>query len=434
MPLRLSLLTLVLASLAPGLRAQGAPATAVAPPSPAVAYQGRLTEAGLPVTGTRSFVFSILDAQAHELWNSGPQDVAVNNGLYAVVLGGPGMPAIPASLLGTPNLKLHLAINGTALTPDTDLVPALQARSAFEFSGPLAGDVGGTQNATVVLRLAGVPLDTTTAPATGQALVFNGSSWAPGTVAGAPGPQGPQGPAGPAGPTGATGSQGPMGLPGIAGPQGATGATGPAGPQGPPAAFKGAWSSSASYAPGDAVSENGSSYVALTASTALDPAADVAGSGGHWAVLALQGAQGPQGLQGIQGIPGIQGLAGPAGATGATGPQGLQGLQGPTGRKARRSPSGGPGAAAPPTPSVTPSPREARATSPSRATSTWIPPWTWRGQAPPGPCWRPGAPRARPGPPEPRVRRGSRAPRGRPDPRARRGPPGPRARPARRPR
>ena len=157
MSLRSPLLTLAILCLAPGLHAQGAPA--VTPPSPAVAYQGRLTEAGLPVTGTRSFTFTLLDAQAHELWNSGPQDVAVNNGLYAVVLGGTGMPAIPTSLLGTPNLKLHLAINGTALVPDTDLVPALQARSAFEFSGPLAGDVGGIQNATVVLRLNGVPLD-----------------------------------------------------------------------------------------------------------------------------------------------------------------------------------------------------------------------------------------------------------------------------------
>ncbi|HEX9009656.1 MAG TPA: hypothetical protein VF804_04755, partial [Holophagaceae bacterium] len=162
MSLRATFLTLALAALAPGLQAQGAPAAA-APPSPAVATQGRLTEAGLPVTGTRSFVFSILDAQGHELWNSGPQDVSVVNGLYAVELGGTGMPPIPASLLGTPNLKLHLAIGGTALAPDTDLVPALQARSAFEFSGPLAGDVGGTQSATVVLRLNGVPLDTTTA-------------------------------------------------------------------------------------------------------------------------------------------------------------------------------------------------------------------------------------------------------------------------------
>ena len=40
-------------------------AQAPAAPSPAVAYQGRLTEAGLPVTGTRSFTFAILDAQAH---------------------------------------------------------------------------------------------------------------------------------------------------------------------------------------------------------------------------------------------------------------------------------------------------------------------------------------------------------------------------------
>ena len=53
MPFRRPLLTLALLGLAAGLHAQS-----VAPPSPAVATQGRLTEAGLPVTGTRSFTFS----------------------------------------------------------------------------------------------------------------------------------------------------------------------------------------------------------------------------------------------------------------------------------------------------------------------------------------------------------------------------------------
>ena len=230
MRFRPTFLTLTLISLSPGLSAQVAPAAPVveAAPNPQVAYQGRLSEAGLPVTGTRSFSFSILDAQGAELWTSGPQEVSVNNGLYAVALGGTGMPAIPVTVLAKANLRLRLSINGTPLTPDTDLLPALQARSAFDFSGALAGDVGGTQNATVVLRLHGVPLDPAATPAAGQALVFNGSSWAPSTVVGVPGPVGPQGVTGPVGPLGATGPQGPMGLPGATGPQGAPGATGAA--------------------------------------------------------------------------------------------------------------------------------------------------------------------------------------------------------------
>jgi len=116
--------------------------------------------------------------------------------------------------------------------------------------------------------------------------------------AGATGPAGPQGPAGstgaagaigpqgPIGPAGATGPAGPLGPTGLTGPAGVTGATGP---QGPPVTFRGTWSSGTSYAIGDAVAESGNSYVALAASTAIDPATDVAGSGGHWAVLAAQG-------------------------------------------------------------------------------------------------------------------------------------------------
>ena len=200
-----------------------------APPLPVLAYQGRLLEAGLPVTGTRTFVFSILDGAGAELWNSGDQFVSVNSGLYAVLLGAAPMPAMPTTMLAQPNLKLHVVVSGTPLAPDTDLVPALQARSAFEVSGAFAGDVGGTQNSTRLLQLQGIPLDLTTlVPAPGQGIVYNGTAWAPGTVSGTPGPMGPQGPIGPAGANGLAGSTGPIG------PMGATGLTGPQGPMGFP--------------------------------------------------------------------------------------------------------------------------------------------------------------------------------------------------------
>ncbi|HEX4845891.1 MAG TPA: hypothetical protein VFV26_06690 [Geothrix sp.] len=221
-------LTCVLACQA--LTAQQSPAQPAAP-GPVLAYQGRLLEAALPVTGTRAFVFSILDGSGAELWTSGSQPISVNSGLYSAALGAAPMPAIPATLLGQPNLKLHVTVAGIALAPDTELVPALQARSAFEVSGSFAGDVGGTQNAMAVLQLQGVPLDlTSAAPAAGQGLLFNGAKWVPGTVTGA---QGPAGPAGPVGPTGPQGPAGPAGATGAAGPAGATGAAGPQGPAGP---------------------------------------------------------------------------------------------------------------------------------------------------------------------------------------------------------
>jgi len=207
-----------------------APCFAQAPnpaPAPLVAYQGRLVEGTAPVTGARVFTFAILDSAGAELWNSGSQTLNVDAGLYGVVLGSAGMPSIPVSALGHSGLQLRVSIGGVPLTPDVTILPAFQARSAWELIGAFSGDLTGTQNQTLVANLQGIPMDlTTTPPTTGQALVFNGSKWVAGTVAGTQGPIGPQGPAGP---TGATGPQGLPGLIGPAGPTGATGATGPAG-------------------------------------------------------------------------------------------------------------------------------------------------------------------------------------------------------------
>ncbi|HVX67597.1 MAG TPA: hypothetical protein VHA11_13380 [Bryobacteraceae bacterium] len=130
-----------------------------------------------------------------------------------------------------------------------------------------------------------------------------GTHWAILAQAGARGPAGPAGPEGPAGATGATGPAGPAGPAGQAGPAGpagpagATGATGPAGaagapgPIGPPLSFVGTWSNSTTYATGDAVFYNGSSYISLSAGNIGNNPA----SGTPWALLAQQGAIGPVG-------------------------------------------------------------------------------------------------------------------------------------------
>ncbi len=184
-----------------------------------------------------------------------------------------------------------------------------------------------------------------TSPAQWSLLAQQGAVGATGAI----GATGLQGPIGLTGATGATGPTGPTG------PMGATGATGATGLQGPPVTFKGTWSSSTVYAVGDAIFENGTSYIALAANLAVDPATDVSGSGGTWAVLAQKGATGatgaagstgPQGPIGLTGAVGAVGPAGPTGAIGATGATGAQGAQGP------RSHLGEPGVAAPPIPSA----------------------------------------------------------------------------------
>lgn len=221
-------------------------AQADAPPSPVLAYQGHLSESNLLVDGMRPFVFSIVDSSGIQLWKSGTQSVPVKGGLYSILLGGSGMPAIPASLMDRANLHLQVTVDGVQLSPDVPLIPALQALTAWNVNGPFGGDVSGMQKAISVDKLKGTPIDLTTAPSSGEVLTFNGSSWvaasAPTGAQGAVGPVGAQGPAGPAGAqglagkdgaTGSAGQQGPAGAQGLAGKDGATGPAGPQGPQGP---------------------------------------------------------------------------------------------------------------------------------------------------------------------------------------------------------
>lgn len=100
--------------------------------------------------------------------------------------------------------------------------------------------------------------------------------------------------------------------------------------------WKGEWDNTTDYAALDAVTYNGSSYVAL-----IDvPSGTTPANTTYWQMIASKGAdgvdgvdgqdgaQGPQGPQGPQGIEGPQGPEGPAGEQG---PQGVPGPEGPTG-------------------------------------------------------------------------------------------------------
>jgi hypothetical protein len=70
--------------------------------------------------------------------------------------------------------------------------------------------------------------------------------------------------------------------------------------------WDGTWSAAATYTPRDAITYNGSTYIAVTASKDKNPAATTA----DWAILAKAGATGPKGATGPAGQTGPQGPAG----------------------------------------------------------------------------------------------------------------------------
>lgn len=230
-----------------------------------------------------------------------------------------------------------------------------------------------------------------TAPATGQVLVWDGSSWVPAT--GVPGPTGAQGadgarmwsgtgapssglgrsgdfyvdttsnagklygpkasgswgsgislqggqqgatgPTGTAGPTGA-GATGPTGV-GPTGPTGSAGAAGSAGATGPTGASGSAGSAGSTGPTGPASSVTGPTGPS-GGPTGAAGAAGATGPTGPAGIQGTAGTAGTNGATGATGPTGAQGTAGSVGSTGATGPTGATGasLTGPTG------PSGGP--------------------------------------------------------------------------------------------
>ena len=87
--------------------------------------------------------------------------------------------------------------------------------------------------------------------------------------------------------------------------------------------WKGTWNAATNYLPDDAVSFNGSSWIAKRANSNVSPVEGV-----DWTIVAQKG---DTGATGATGAVGPQGPAGPTGATGATGPQGPQGPTGPQG-------------------------------------------------------------------------------------------------------
>jgi len=340
-------LALVLVLWACAALATGADAV----PSPMLTAQGRLTENGGPVTGSRTFTFTILQSDGTPVWTSPSMPIQVVSGLYAVLLGNTslnGMPAIPTSILTQVGLQLQVQVGSSTLLPNVAIVPAMQADLAFSVAPGAVSDgaitsVSWTKITSTPTTLAGYGIvdavhSGSGGPSTISAGVGAPTGGSPGDLyiqtdtqqlyqdmagtwtiisGGAVGPQGPAGPVGAAGPVGPVGPVGPAGVQGAAGAPGATGAAGPAGPAG-------------------AVGQAG-------------PVGS-AGATGPAGPAGAVGPAGPAGQQGPTGPAGAVGPAGPAGAIGAQGPQGLvgpsgaqgpAGVAGPTGPVGPQGPTGG---------------------------------------------------------------------------------------------
>jgi hypothetical protein len=82
--------------------------------APALSYQGKLVEGGSPAHGTRSMVFRLYDAATGStmVWEEGPKNVAVSNGLFQVTLG--DTTAMDVNQFDQ-ELWLEIVVQGTAL-------------------------------------------------------------------------------------------------------------------------------------------------------------------------------------------------------------------------------------------------------------------------------------------------------------------------------
>lgn len=85
--------------------------------------------------------------------------------------------------------------------------------------------------------------------------------------------------------------------------------------------WKGEWDNTTEYAALDAVTYNGSSYVAL-----IDvPSGTTPANTTYWQMIASKGADGVDGVDGQDGAQGPQGPQGPQGIEGPQGPEGSGG-------------------------------------------------------------------------------------------------------------
>ena len=144
-------------------------------------YQGRVAVNGVNFTGAGQFAFALVDTTgATTYWSNDGTSAAgsqpttavsltVTNGLYSVLLGDAtllNMTVVPATVFTHPDVRLRVWFNdgvhgAQLLTPGQRIAAvgyamvAGTATTTTNFTGSLAGDVTGTQGATVVGAVGG---------------------------------------------------------------------------------------------------------------------------------------------------------------------------------------------------------------------------------------------------------------------------------------
>jgi alpha-tubulin suppressor-like RCC1 family protein len=139
-------------------------------------HQGRVAVQGVNFDGNGLFKFALVNAEGTlSYWSNDGTSVAggqpaavvtlaVNKGLYAVLLGNPGLPnmtVIPPSALEHEDIRLRVWFNDGSrgfqqITPDQRFaavpyaIHAREALTAETFGGLLAGDVTGAQSTTAI--------------------------------------------------------------------------------------------------------------------------------------------------------------------------------------------------------------------------------------------------------------------------------------------
>lgn len=155
-----------------GLILMGALTVSFADVPSTITYQGSLKESGAPVTGTKTMLFRLTNADGSQVyWSSGNRSVSVANGLFAVPLDPTGVdwahvvPFIEVSVEGqflSPREKLSAspyalvsqtvtdsAITASktslpAISPATGKIPALSAATLENLDGSQLTNVGST--------------------------------------------------------------------------------------------------------------------------------------------------------------------------------------------------------------------------------------------------------------------------------------------------
>lgn len=115
-------------------------------------YQGTLSKAGAPFTGTQVMQFKLYsDTSGTAFWTSDPRNVEVMGGKFAVTLGDVNdADKLEAQDFRHAELSIELIVDGTALTPKQRIAPAPQAVTAAGASSDF--DVPGNLSVGGVLR------------------------------------------------------------------------------------------------------------------------------------------------------------------------------------------------------------------------------------------------------------------------------------------